>query len=157
MEMNLLRSGDRSLAGWLLAALVLLAIVGCGEESVPDYDKTESAGADDAPVIVPHLTGTALEGEGLFNANCSACHGLNAVGTSQGPPLLHRTYVPGHHPDMSFHNAVRNGVWQHHWSFGEMPPVGAVTPQEVDKVICYVREMQRVNGIFESDVEWATC
>lgn len=151
------RNALGNLLVWLLLALVPLAVIGCGEERPPNYDKTESAAGDDTSVIVPSLARTALEGEELFNSNCSTCHGLNAVGTSQGPPLLHRTYTPGHHPDLSFHNAVRNGVWQHHWSFGEMPPVGTITPQEADKVICYVREMQRANGIFESDVEWTTC
>ena len=134
----------------LVSALFLLALFACSEAGEPDNEKVEPAGE-----LV--MSGTAGEGEALFNANCSRCHGLGAVGTDQGPPLIHRTYAPGHHPDLSFHNAVRNGVWQHHWSFGEMPPVGTVTPDEVDEVICYVREVQRASGIFDREGPWSTC
>ena len=154
---NRLNPMRTNIAIGLALTIVALMLVACGEESEPSYAETESAGGEGSAVTVPALAGTAIEGEELFVANCSQCHGLNAVGTSQGPPLLHKVYVPGHHPDLSFQNAVRNGVWQHHWNFGEMPPVGTVTPQEVDKVICYVREMQRANGIFERDTAWTTC
>ena len=154
MSMNLT---GRCFAFNFVPAIIILALVGCGGESEPAYEKTESTGSEESSITVPALAGASLEGEELFNANCSRCHGLNTVGTSQGPPLLHRTYAPGHHPDLSFRNAVRDGVWQHHWSFGEMPPVPVITPEEVDKVICYVREIQRANGIFERDTAWTTC
>ena len=134
----------------LVSALILLVLFGCGEADAPGNEKEE-------PASRLAMSGATGEGEALFNTNCSRCHGLGAVGTDQGPPLIHRTYAPGHHPDLSFHNAVRNGVWQHHWSFGEMPPVGTVTPDEVDKVICYVREAQRANGIFDLEEPWTTC
>ncbi len=32
-----------------------------------------------------------------------------------------------------------------------MPPVAGVSSEDVEKIICYVREVQRANGIFEGD------
>ncbi|MDE2779848.1 MAG: cytochrome c [Chloroflexota bacterium] len=93
----------------------------------------------------------AQNGEELFNAKCSACHGLEAAGTDLGPTLIHRVYHPGHHPDTSFHNAVKVGVRQHHWTFGNMAPVAGLNEPEVDSIICYVRGLQRENGLFEGD------
>ena len=49
--------------GGLAGALVLLALTGCG-------------GGEPAP--------SAAAGEGLFNANCAACHGEKAVGHRLG-------------------------------------------------------------------------
>ena len=109
------------------------------------------------PVTRPDLSEAAVAGEVLFNANCSLCHGDNAAGTHQGPPLIHKIYEPGHHSDFSFRNAVRRGVQQHHWQFGDMPPVTTVSTDEVAQITCYIREMQRANGIFEGDALGTQC
>ena len=105
----------------------------------------------------PTLSNAARAGENLFNTNCSLCHGVNAAGTGQGPPRVHRIYEPGHHPHFSIRNAVGRGVWQHHWWFGDMPPIAGVSSDDVEKIICYVREMQHTNGIFEGDAASSTC
>lgn len=57
-------------------------------------------------------------------------------------------YEPGHHADGAFFLAAARGVRQHHWSFGDMPAVPDVTPQEVAAIIAYVRALQRANGIY---------
>ena len=75
-------------------------------------------------VTVPVLSSRARAGEGLFNRNCAACHGANAAGSDQGPPLIHRSYEPGHRGARSFLIAARNGVRAKHWRFGNLPPVG---------------------------------
>ena len=93
--------------------------------------------------------GAASEGEALFSANCSVCHGEIGDGSNSGPPLVHKIYEPGHHPDFSFQNAVRNGVRSHHWNFGDMPPVTGVSDDELESIIAYVRDLQREAGIFE--------
>lgn len=92
-----------------------------------------------------------------FNANCALCHGVNAAGTTQGPTLIHRVYEPNHHQDFAFRNAVRNGVPAHHWHFGDMPPLPGVSDEEVDAIICYVRELQREGGIIRSDAPATWC
>ena len=137
---NVKKPAARLFATGFVLALLLAVMVGCGEESTPQYQTRESGDVE-----------MARAGEELFNANCSVCHGMNASGTSQGPTFIDRIYHPGHHPDFSFRNAVSNGVTQHHWVFGDMPPVDGVSSEEVDKIICYVRELQRANGIFEGD------
>ena len=86
-------------------------------------------------------------GQEIFIKNCSICHGINARGTKKGPPLIHKIYEPSHHDNASFYRAVQNGVQQHHWSFGKMPPVAGVPRQDVSQIISYVRAVQVANGI----------
>lgn len=94
------------------------------------------------------LTPDAVAGKVLFDGNCAVCHGPDARGQEAvAPPLVHVIYEPSHHGDLSFQRAVSNGVRQHHWPFGDMPPVENVTTDEVALIIAYVRELQRANGI----------
>jgi len=87
-------------------------------------------------------------GKVAFATHCAECHGANATGTDKGPPLIHRYYEPSHHADFAFVRAVRFGVRQHHWRFGNMPPQPEVSQEEINLIIGYVRELQRANGIF---------
>lgn len=89
----------------------------------------------------------ARRGQRLFEANCAACHGRNGRGTDTGPPLVHPVYRPSHHADLPFHLAVKNGVRQHHWNFGNMDPVKGVTPENAADIIAYVRKEQRAAGV----------
>lgn len=131
----------------LLAALV---VAGCSGGAPAQYDGGGSAASPSpaAVVEVPALSAKAQAGREVFNARCALCHGSNAAGSSQGPPLVHRIYEPGHHQDFAFRNAVRNGVIAHHWQFGNMPPVPGLSDNDIEQLICYVRELQRANGIF---------
>jgi len=95
----------------------------------------------------PGFMADARLGEELFAANCARCHGRAARGTSQGPPLVHQVYRPGHHADLTFHMAVKNGARQHHWQFGDMAPVPKVGPEDVANIVSYVRREQRAAGI----------
>jgi len=88
-----------------------------------------------------------VKGAALFAANCAACHGSNATGTDQGPPLIHRIYEPSHHDDFSFYRAVSSGSRQHHWQFGDMPPVPGVSFEDTGHIIAWVRQQQRKAGI----------
>lgn len=111
-------------------------------------DEPGGSGAALADVIVPQLTGIAAEGEIAFNDNCAVCHGKNAAGQDGvAPPLVHIIYEPNHHGDMSFVVAVKRGVRQHHWPFGNMAPVEGVSDDEITNIIAYVRTLQRANGI----------
>ena len=87
-------------------------------------------------------------GEAKFKANCAACHGVAGVGTSQGPPLVHKVYEPNHHGDAAFQRAVAGGVRAHHWEFGNMPKIETVTPEDVEQITHYVRWLQKQAGIF---------
>jgi|GEM_PF-131407 len=106
-----------------------------------------SSGAVTVAVKVPKLSPAAAEGKKAFDANCAACHGANGAGTNNGPPFIHTIYNPGHHDNRAFLRAVRNGVPQHHWSFGDMPPQPQVSDKELIAIVRYVRELQEANGI----------
>lgn len=86
-------------------------------------------------------------GEAKFKASCARCHGESAVGTSQGPPLVHKIYESSHHGDAAFLRAAMNGVRAHHWRFGDMPRVEGVTSEDVEQIVQYVRWLQREAGI----------
>ena len=131
------------LACGIAAMLLLLPALGCGRDAAPATPTSAPRPAADSAVSGSGQAEMARAGETLFNRNCSTCHGMGAVGTNQGPPLLDRVYHPGHHPDASFRNAVSNGVPSHHWNFGDMSPVPGVSPEEVEQIICYVRQTQR--------------
>lgn len=86
-------------------------------------------------------------GKVLYQKNCAACHGIDLKGSRTGPPFLHRVYEPSHHGDIAFQLAARNGVRAHHWQFGDMKPVPAVTTDEVAHITAYIRAAQRKAGI----------
>ena len=100
-------------------------------------------------VTIPaSLTANAQVGQNAFVAKCSSCHGVNAVGREgAAPPLIHKIYEPSHHGDESFQRAVATGVRQHHWPFGNMPPIEGLTRGDVAMIVTYVRELQRANDI----------
>jgi mono/diheme cytochrome c family protein len=105
-------------------------------------------GAALASVTVPPLGGQAAQGAKDFARSCASCHGADADGRDGvGPPLVHKIYEPGHHADGAFYLAVAQGVRQHHWTFGNMPPVTGVSPDEIARIVAYVRTLQRANGI----------
>jgi mono/diheme cytochrome c family protein len=87
-------------------------------------------------------------GKTLFKKYCIACHGAQGAGSANGPPLIHKVYEPSHHGDQSFYNAALNGARQHHWQFGDMPPVPGIKLAEVVAITKYIRAIQRANGIF---------
>lgn len=98
--------------------------------------------------IPERLSANAQVGKMAFEAKCSVCHGANAVGqTDVAPPLVHKIYETSHHADEAFQRAVSLGVRQHHWPFGNMPPVEGLTRGDVTMIIAYVRELQQANGI----------
>ena len=148
---------DRRFVCNLVVAFIALVVIGCGGGSSPGNENSESSVTGRGSATGTALSSMAREGEALFNANCSVCHGVNASGTRQGPPLMDRIYHPGHHADFSIRNAVNQGVPQHHWGFGNMPPVAGLSSDDVEKIICYVREMQRADSIFEGDAFSTVC
>lgn len=86
-------------------------------------------------------------GADLFAAHCAVCHGAGALGSDQGPPLIHRIYEPSHHSDLAFYRAVALGVHQHHWDFGDMPPAAGVSGEDTAHIIAWIRREQRAAGI----------
>ena len=134
----------------ILLAIAVLAVGGLGlrYSGVREPATPAGSGAPLAQVAVPALSGVAKDGETAFNRLCASCHGANAAGLDgAGPPLVHIVYEPNHHGDAAFHLAAQRGVRSHHWPFGDMPPVEDATAADVDRIVAYVRTLQRANGI----------
>lgn len=91
----------------------------------------------------PDLVAT---GEQLYAASCAECHGTDLRGTDKGPSHLSEVYEPGHHGDGAFLLAVTAGVRPHHWDFGAMPPIEGLSPDDIDAIVAFVREQQRIQG-----------
>jgi mono/diheme cytochrome c family protein len=130
-------------------ALLLGASCGGSQKSEAGSSAADGGAAAPgvSPAAVPATPSELAVGERLFDENCARCHGPRAVGTDHGPPLVHIIYEPHHHSDAAFQMAAANGVRAHHWSFGDMPPVPGVTPDQVTQIVAYVRWLQRQAGI----------
>lgn len=98
-------------------------------------------------VRVGALSEKAKQGQIVFNVSCARCHGVNGEGTLEGPPLIHEIYNPGHHGNQSFIQAVRAGVKQHHWPYGDMPPQPEIGFSDITHILKFIRETQKQNGI----------
>ncbi|MDD9908674.1 MAG: cytochrome c [Ahrensia sp.] len=135
----------------MIGVYVRLAVVAIGAIATVYYFRvgdTQPTVEPLADVATPPLTTDLKQGERAFETNCASCHGVNAAGKNDlAPPLVHNVYKPSHHSDMAFVLAVKQGVRQHHWQFGNMPPQPGVTDEQVRSIIAYVRALQRARGI----------
>lgn len=129
----------------MIAAIAIVAAGALGTA----YLMSDRSGGEPASgtIMVPRLTSLQQDGARLFAENCAACHGENASGSNQGPPLVHKIYEPSHHGDAAFFLAVMRGSRSHHWTFGDMPAQTQVTQDEIPPIIAYVRALQQANGI----------
>jgi len=130
-----------------LSVLAIILAFGAGVVFFAGTGKSSSNNTIPVSVKVPELSFQAATGKKAFDANCAACHGVNAAGTQAGPPLIHTIYNPGHHSDAAFYRAVKYGVPSHHWKFGNMPPLPSVSDAQVRFIVRYIRELQTANGI----------
>ena len=109
-----------------------------------------SACGGDDPVAAPPESVVPLaadaDGASVYQARCASCHGEDLRGTDKGPSQLSIVYEPNHHGDESYRSAIRNGVAQHHWGFGNMPAVEDITDDQIERVITYIRTQQQELG-----------
>ncbi len=103
---------------------------------------------DQKSIALPKPSPEINLGKMNYEAKCASCHGVNAAGTKQGPTFLHRVYHSGHHGGPAFYIAPKRGVRAHHWRFGDMPPVDGITDSQIEKIIIYIRALQKENGVF---------
>lgn len=125
-----------------MAAVLITAVLAVACDK-PDAEKVRGK----LHLPPPDFVADANAGKRLFEANCAKCHGVDGRGSDEGPPLVDKTYRPGHHADLVFHMAVKNGARQHHWHFGDMPAVPGLSPEDVGHIIAYIRREQRAAGI----------
>lgn len=132
---RLARSGQLTALSSLVVGLVvglIVAAAACASAPAPDLAKPASTGSSN--------------GQAIYAARCASCHGADLRGTDRGPSHLSKVYEPGHHGDASFKAAIEKGSRQHHWDFGDMPPVAGLSPDEIAAVIAYVRSVQGAQG-----------
>lgn len=130
----------KKLASWVL----VIAAIGGGYYWLSNTPRTTLVVAD---VVVPEYSPLAAKGEAVFEGTCAACHGVNMVGTENGPPLLVQVYRPSIHADFAIMSAIKNGVAAHHGRFPSMPPQDNIAEEEVAELTAYIRELQAANGI----------
>ena len=116
----------------IVAAALGVGLGGCG-----------SGDGDTPPVADPESIQLGAE---VYAESCASCHGADLQGTDTRPSHLSIVYEPNHHTDAAFRNAIANGATQHHWSFGNMPPINGLTGEEVEAVIAFVRAEQERRG-----------
>ena len=85
-------------------------------------------------------------GAEVYAESCASCHGADLRGTDKGPSHLSSVSEPNHHTDDSFRNAIATGAPQHHWPFGDKPPLEGLTDDDVEAVIAFVRAEQERQG-----------
>ncbi len=103
------------------------------------------AGDDTATAPLEPIPAEA-DGAVIYQARCASCHGEDLRGTDEGPSQLSIVYEPNHHGDDAYRAAIRNGVPQHHWGFGNMPAVEEITDDQIELVIGYIRSQQETLG-----------
>lgn len=121
--------------GWQLAAVLVVSVL-----------LTACFGGDGEGEATSSLF-SGTDGAALYAQACGGCHGEDLRGTDEGPPFLNVIYRSGHHADISFFLAVRDGARSHHWNFGDMPPVQGLTEEQVASIVAFVRGRQVEAGI----------
>ena len=96
---------------------------------------------------VPASSLSAQAGRIAFAEECAGCHGRLAGGTERGPDLIQPAYGRRARSDAQFRRAVREGMPARRGGYGEMPAVKGVSERRLDRMIAFLREVQRVNGI----------
>lgn len=129
-------AGRVALTGLLSAAVVCVAV-----KAAPGHEGHDLGITVRVPLV---LLSEGQRGKEVYDGKCLSCHGKYTEGTHAGPSLV--PYDRAHHPDGDFARAMRDGVRQHHWNFGDMPPIEGLTEQEVADIISYVRELQAFNA-----------
>ncbi len=117
-------------------------------------DAGDASSAPPAPTVTsdapaPPTTAAALvvpDGAAVYQQYCAECHGADLRGTDKGPSQLSIIYEPNHHGDFAYRVAIRDGTREHHWWFGDMPPVEGITDLEIEKVISFIRAEQERLG-----------
>jgi cytochrome c len=127
-----------------------MSIIDSGVQVIIVWAMLAAAGAASAqsPLApAPGFFPNSAKGERLYQEKCASCHGKDLRGTDKGPPQIHIYYVPNHHSDVAYQLAVRNGVRQHHWRFGDMSPVPGLTPEDVGHITAFIRREQKNAGL----------
>ena len=137
-----------------VVALFAALSVACGADASESGDSSaaEPIPTQAADVTSPASTAAELaipDGAEVYQQFCAECHGVDLRGTDKGPSQLSIVYEPNHHGDYAYRVAIREGTREHHWWFGDMPPVEGISDLEIEKVISFIRAEQERLGFEE--------
>ncbi len=107
---------------------------------------TSGLDAFDEGIGPPPSSLSVEQGLVAFAGECARCHGQLARGTERGPNLIHRYYGPSARSDAQFRRAVREGM-PARGGYGAMPAAPDVSKRRLERMITFLRELQRANGI----------
>ncbi len=147
-------------SGMLIAVTALILLISSSQTACRTPAPTGPRGAvsQDAMKVL-----SALDGHALYVAHCAACHGSTGLG--DGPAAIALTVAPrnfwhdrfryvsalnGVPTDDDLIDTIRNGR-----RFGEMPAGPQLTDAEVDALVAYVREIQRLGWLDDLQAEFA--
>ena len=89
---------------------------------------------------------SAEQGVTAFAGECIRCHGRLAGGTGRGPNLIHPDYGPSVRSDAQLRRSVREGMPGRR-GYDAMPAFPDLSKRRLERMITFVRELQRANGI----------
>jgi mono/diheme cytochrome c family protein len=107
---------------------------------------TSDNGSFEEDSIVPVSYAVIDHGVVAFADTCAGCHGRLASGTNRGPDLVAVPYGSSTSSDAKFRRAVRDGMPARQ-GYGAMPPAPGMSTRKLDRLIAFVRELQRNKGI----------
>ncbi len=140
------------MAAAIIFTCVITAACGADASEAGDTSAPEPPPAQTAEVTAPTSTAAELvipDGAEVYQQYCAECHGVDLRGTDKGPSQLSIVYEPNHHGDYAYRVAIRDGTREHHWWFGDMPPVEGISDLEIEKVISFIRAEQERLGFEE--------
>jgi len=116
--------------GVLICALIVAPLFGLQARAATPQDAT------DKPITNPPTRNPAAikEGNSLFRANCSPCHGLSAHGGGRGPDLTSGRWAHGSSDSDIFHT-IAEGV------AGTQMPANSFQDSETWAIIAYLRSL----------------
>ncbi len=96
----------------------------------------------------PHTSSALMEqGRSAFARHCASSHGRLAGGTTSGPGLLGAPFGLSAMPDEAIRSAVLEGVPPRNDAYRPMGPSPEIAPGELDDIIAFLRELQRLQGV----------
>lgn len=131
--------GHRSTPGFVAAAVGVSVILWAAACANSDDNSAAST-----------AVGDPAAGEQTYGDFCGACHGRDFEGSVQGPSQLDAVFEPATTTDADFRSAIRNGVEETNYDYGNMPPIRSLDDQRIADVIAYVRSVQEERGFNDS-------
>ena len=90
-----------------------------------------------AVIVCLNCFADSTDAAALFKSKCAMCHGPDGTGSAMGQKLGAKSYKSPDiqkQSDADLKNAIANGK-------GKMPAYKSLTPEQVDRLVKYVRDL----------------